>query len=133
MRLEVSRICGPAASAIVDVRSDGGKHTVVEVNVTGASAKAIANLEEEMKPLPQTYIVRAAKAEGGEAVTLAVEGGIATLTLNRPESLNSLSRDMMSALEEKLAHLGGTRRASRRGGDRIRPGVLSRRGPDRVR
>ena len=35
VRLEVARMCGPAASATVDVRSDSGKHTVVEVKVTG--------------------------------------------------------------------------------------------------
>ncbi len=38
----------------------------------------------------------------GEPVTLSVEAGIATLTLNRPESLNALSQAVVKALDRQL-------------------------------
>ena len=38
-----------------------------------------------------------------EELTLSVEGGVAVLTLNRPERLNALTHDMLGAL---LTHLG---------------------------
>ena len=38
-----------------------------------------------------------------------VEGGIATLTMNRPESLNALSGDMMAALSEAVPRLAADR------------------------
>lgn len=40
-----------------------------------------------------------------EAVRLDVDRGIATLTLNRPHSLNALSHEVMSALAQRLAAL----------------------------
>lgn len=107
VRLDVARLCGPAASATVDVRSDG-KQTLVEVIVTGASRETLERLDAELKPLAQTYLVRAATGESkSDAVMLSVEGDIAVLTLNRPESLNALSREMMTALQEKLRLVPG--------------------------
>jgi enoyl-CoA hydratase/carnithine racemase len=107
VRLDVSRICGPAASAIVDVRSDG-KNTMVDVTMTGASTETIVAVEADLKPLPQTYIVRSAMNEASEeAVRLTLEGGIATLTLNRPQSLNALSHEVMTALDDKVRTLAG--------------------------
>lgn len=40
-----------------------------------------------------------------EPVLLSIEGGVATLTLNRPGSMNALSREMMRALEAKVRKL----------------------------
>lgn len=131
VRLETSRICGPAASAAVEVRLDSRKHTVVDVLVTGAAAGTVAELEAALRPLPQTYVIRAADAAAaGDAVTLAVDGGIATLTLNRPDSLNALSHEVMTSLERHLKILAdlpglrvvvltGTGRAFSAGGDLI--------------
>ena len=53
--------------------------------------------------------------------------GVATLTLNRPESLNSLSMELEFGLRDTIAALSkGPERA--RGGDHgQRPGVLRRR------
>jgi 2-(1,2-epoxy-1,2-dihydrophenyl)acetyl-CoA isomerase len=40
-----------------------------------------------------------------EELLVSVEDGVAVLTLNRPERLNALTRDMLSALREKLASM----------------------------
>jgi enoyl-CoA hydratase/carnithine racemase len=100
VRLEVERACGPNASVRAEVSTDQQKRTVVEVTVAGAQSGALANLEEALKPLPQTYVVR-----GSEAVEFAFRDGIATLTLNRPENLNAASEAMMSAMERRLRGL----------------------------
>jgi len=57
VRLEVLRVCGPAASAQVAVRLDSRKRTVVEVTVSGAAPDTLDALEAELGPLPQTYVV----------------------------------------------------------------------------
>ena len=97
VRQETARLCGPSASADTTVRQDAQKRTLVQVLVTGASPAQLADLAAALEPLPQDYAVRAA-----EGVTLAFAEGIATLTLNRPESLNALSQEMMTALERQL-------------------------------
>ena len=64
----------------------------------------------------------------GDAVLLAVADGVATVTLNRPDSLNAASRELMTALERHLETLAdapdvrvvvltGTGRAFSAGGD----------------
>jgi fatty-acyl-CoA synthase len=101
-RLEVERIFGPAASASVAVSTDDQKRTLVEVELSGASVGQAAALEAALEPLPQTYVVRFAGGQDAEAVRLSVEDGIATLTLDRPDSLNSASAEMMQSLERRL-------------------------------
>jgi enoyl-CoA hydratase/carnithine racemase len=44
-----------------------------------------------------------------EPVTLSVEAGIATMTLNRPESLNALSQEMIGALNRQVDVIAGRR------------------------
>ncbi|MBX5454025.1 MAG: AMP-binding protein [Acidobacteriia bacterium] len=106
VRLEVARLCGPEASADVEVRQDERKQTVVEVRVKGASAEAVAALAEALRPLPQTYRVRSVAAgTPDELVTLRAQEGIAVITLNRPDRMNALSRAMMRALQAKLTAL----------------------------
>jgi acyl-CoA synthetase (AMP-forming)/AMP-acid ligase II/enoyl-CoA hydratase/carnithine racemase len=105
VRVEVKRICGPQASAQVAVSMDSQKRTIVEVRVSGAASQ-IADLETALKPLPQTYVVR------DEPVQLSFEDGLATLTLDRPGSLNAASQAMMQSLERQLravASLSGLR------------------------
>src|SRR5690606_8982145 len=71
--------------------------------VGGATPEQRAALEKALKPLLQTYRVRAAAAERrDDGVLLSLEDGVATLTLNRPESRNALSKAMMNALERQL-------------------------------
>jgi enoyl-CoA hydratase/carnithine racemase len=42
---------------------------------------------------------------GGNVVLLAIEGPVATYTLNRPKSLNAMSRAMVSGLEALFAQI----------------------------
>lgn len=100
VRLEVERICGPAAVADVEVALDDRKRTRVDIALTGADADRIAAVEAALKPLPQTYLVRASSA--AEGVRLSFEDGVATLTLDRPDSMNALSETMMQSLERQL-------------------------------
>lgn len=102
--LEVARLCGPAASAEVTVALDSRRNTTVEILLHGAAPNALAQLKAALKPLPQTYEVRSGDEEC-DAVTLAVDGAIATLTLNRPGTLNALSNEVMRALEKRLKAL----------------------------
>jgi acyl-CoA synthetase (AMP-forming)/AMP-acid ligase II/enoyl-CoA hydratase/carnithine racemase len=104
---EVARVCGPAASAEVTVSLDSRRNTLVDVAVRGASAEALSALDAALAPLPQTYAVRPDLDPQDVAVTLTVDGAIATLTLNRPQSLNALSNQMMTALERHLRVLAG--------------------------
>ncbi len=106
VRLEVDRICGKHASAAVDVAIDAQKRTVVEVAVSGAAPDRLAELEAALKPLPQTFLVRAAEMQD-EGVRLAFADGVATLTLDRPDSMNALSQAMMQSLERRLRVVAG--------------------------
>ncbi|MDP2119029.1 MAG: AMP-binding protein [Hoeflea sp.] len=60
VRLEAVRICGPEVQVQVDVRLDERKHTVVDVTVSGASARQLTELDAALKPLPQSYAIRRA-------------------------------------------------------------------------
>jgi acyl-CoA synthetase (AMP-forming)/AMP-acid ligase II/enoyl-CoA hydratase/carnithine racemase len=113
VRLEAAAHCGPEASASVRVSLDERKRTLVDVTVSRATAEALEALHAALKPLPQSYTVRAASGSiPDDGVTLAFEGGIAVLTLNRPDSMNALSSPMMHVLERRLravAELPGLR------------------------
>ncbi len=102
VRLEVARVCGFGATASVEVSTDGQKRTRVEVALSDATPAQAAELEAALKPLQQTYLVRAVAGGQGECVRLDVEDGVATLTLDRPESLNAASEQMMQSLERRL-------------------------------
>ncbi len=131
IRLEVAAICGAAAGCEAEIGVDEHKQTVVEVSVRGATAGQVAALEASLKPLPQTYRVRAGNAaQQDDGVTLACADGIAVLTLNRPDSLNAMSQGMMQALERQMRAVAaradlrvvvitGTGRAFGAGGDLI--------------
>jgi len=60
VRLEVARVCGPAATARVEVGLDARKRTRVDVVVSGASAAQRDALAQALRPLPQSYAVSAA-------------------------------------------------------------------------
>jgi fatty-acyl-CoA synthase len=61
VRLEVERCCGSRASAFAEIRLDEHKRTIVEVAVSGANASALAVLDAALKPLPQSYLIRASE------------------------------------------------------------------------
>ncbi|HHZ07751.1 MAG TPA: AMP-binding protein, partial [Rhizobiales bacterium] len=131
VRLEVERLGGDRAAAAVEVSTDARKRTRVDITLVGATAAQAAALEAALKPLPQTYVVRAAAGAGDdECVRLSVQDGIATLTLDRPGNLNAASEAMMRSLERQLRAvtalsglraviLTGTGRAFCAGGDLI--------------
>jgi len=106
VRLETERVGGAGASATVSVSLDSQKRTLVDVSVTGAEPDQLAELEAALKPLPQTYVIEAA-GTGAEDVSLTFEDGIATLTLNRPDSLNAISEKMAKSMERQLGVVAG--------------------------
>lgn len=56
--LELARLCGPDASATVEVSQDAHKRIVVEVRLKGVSDDGLAQLDAALRPLPQTYRLR---------------------------------------------------------------------------
>ena len=54
------------------------------------------------------------------------KGGIAILTLNRPQARNSLSEAMLEALGDALTAIAHDRSGACRGARRQRPGILRR-------
>jgi acyl-CoA synthetase (AMP-forming)/AMP-acid ligase II/enoyl-CoA hydratase/carnithine racemase len=107
VRLEVERICGRQARVSVEVTMDKQKRTVVDVLLSGAADGQIAQLEAALKPLPQIYILRGDGKQDAELVRFDFEDGVATLTLDRPESLNAASEAMMRSLERRLRTVAG--------------------------
>ncbi|MGE3307179.1 MAG: AMP-binding protein [Rhizobiaceae bacterium] len=105
VRIEAEAACGRGVAVEVDVRLDERKRTLVEVIVDGASTTQIAALDAALKPLPQTYSVRAAAPAAAEAVTLSLDAGVAILTLNRPDSMNAFSQAQTQALERQVQAL----------------------------
>ncbi len=65
--------------------------------------------------------------------TYAVDGGVATITLNRPEAMNGLDVATKEALLDAVRRAAGRRRRALRGADRQWPGVLRRPGPQGAR
>ncbi|MCR5858006.1 hypothetical protein LRS09_15080 [Mesorhizobium sp. J428] len=61
VRLEAEAACGTATAVTVEVGLDEQKRTVVDVTVAGADTVGLAALEAALKPLPQTYSIRAAE------------------------------------------------------------------------
>ena len=103
VRLEVERLGGDRTAATVEVSADAQKRVRVDITLAGDTAARAAELEAVLKPLPQTYVVRAATSAGeGECVRLSFEDGVATLTLDRPGNLNAASEAMMRSLERQL-------------------------------
>jgi enoyl-CoA hydratase/carnithine racemase len=148
VRQEVAGICGAAATVHVEVRLGDRKQTLVDVTVSGAGAAQLAALADALRPLPQSYAFKtaarpAASAAASEPVSLDVRNGIATLTLNRADKLNALSREMMISLAaqvEAVAQLPGLRvviitgsgRAFSAGGDLIEFGAALEADPARL-
>ena len=60
VRQEVARLCGPDATARVEVRLDAHKHTCVDVAVSGATAAQLDALAQALRPLPQSYAIASA-------------------------------------------------------------------------
>ncbi|MCA2013706.1 AMP-binding protein [Cereibacter sphaeroides] len=101
LRQEVAAHCGPHAVADTRIGTDAQGRVEVQAKLYGADPAQIAGLTEALAPLPQRYSLTA----GEEAVTLTFDGPVATLTLNRPGSLNAASRSLMHALDARLQQL----------------------------
>jgi fatty-acyl-CoA synthase len=61
IRLEISAVCGAEASAEIDIKLDQHRNTVVDVLIQGSNPEVIARLEQVLKPLQQTYLIRSSK------------------------------------------------------------------------
>ena len=68
-----------------------------------------------------------------ETIASRIEGGIARLTLNRPDKLNSFTAAMHPEVRAALAELSCRPLGARAGADRRRPRLLRRTGPGRPR
>ena len=101
LRLEVAQTCGNMVSLEARVRSDAQQRIEVDAILTGATPELCRALKQALAPLPQTYHVRMAK----HSVALEVTDRIATLTLDRPDSLNAASRALMHSLEVRLKEI----------------------------
>jgi len=101
--LDVERICCRPVTLEVTVGLDESKRTLVYVGLSGVSDEEGHLIGEALKPLPQTYVIRLRDEWSPNAhVLLDMDDGIATLTLNRPESRNALSHAMMTSLKQQL-------------------------------
>ncbi|MGF7162481.1 acyl-CoA synthetase (AMP-forming)/AMP-acid ligase II/enoyl-CoA hydratase/carnithine racemase [Rhodoligotrophos appendicifer] len=105
VRLEALQTCGDTAEVAVKIGLDAKKQTLVDVTVTGATPEGVQALSNVLRPLPQTYTVSSAGAPSASPVILEVDGAVALLTLNRPEAMNALSREVMTDLESKVRSL----------------------------
>lgn len=101
VRLEVAQHCPKGVLADVSVRTDAQKRIHVDAIIADASPQHLDALAEALAPLPQSYHLTAI------CVRLEVADGIATLTLDRPENLNSASRALMRSLEIRLREVAG--------------------------
>jgi acyl-CoA synthetase (AMP-forming)/AMP-acid ligase II/enoyl-CoA hydratase/carnithine racemase len=148
VRQEVATICGPGATAEVNVRLGDRKETLVDVSLSGAEPAQLERLAEALKPLPQTYAIKAAapttaRASPADPVALEVQDNIATLTLNRPDKLNAASRELMQSMAAqvqavaclpavRVVIIAGSGRAFSAGGDLIEFGAALASDPARL-
>lgn len=135
LRIETEKSCGAAAAVVSVAFSDAPKGSKrVDVSISGATPDGLQKLRAALEPFPQDYVIRAeaqAQAEQDEqAVTLTLEGQVATLTLNRPSAMNAMSQEMMTGLDLHVSALAerrdvrvviitGSGRAFSAGGDLI--------------
>lgn len=141
VRIEVARIFGAEVIPIVTVAKDEKLNTVVRVEVETDDAAAAQTLVDALEPLPQRYtVVARAGMPASAPVVIDRSGGVAVITLNRPQSLNAMSAEVMHALERVLdalasdatvraAIITGAGRAFSAGGDLGEFGRLLERDP----
>ena len=106
VRIEVERIFGASVTPRIAVAKDDKLSTIVRVEIPTDDAAGLQKLRDALEPLPQRYTVLAAPAEGGASpVTLDRIGAVAVITLNRPESLNAMSAEVVGSLDKVLEEL----------------------------
>ncbi|HEY3916505.1 MAG TPA: enoyl-CoA hydratase-related protein [Stellaceae bacterium] len=74
----------------------------------------------------------AKRAATGQTVLVEIEGGIAWVTLNRPEKRNAISPQLSAEMIAALDMLEGNADVGRAGAHRRRQFLLRRHGPQRV-
>lgn len=99
VRLETAMHCGDGARISVRITTDDQKRTKVDVLVSNSTPQTLAALSDSLSPLAQTYTIVPS------CVRLDVADRIATLTLDRPDALNSASRALMWSLDQRLTQV----------------------------
>ncbi len=134
VRIEVERIFGPSVTPRIAVAKDDKLSTIVRVEIPTDDAAGLQKLRDALEPLPQRYTVLAAPAEGGASpVTLDRIGAVAVITLNRPESLNAMSAEVVGSLDKVLEEFAADTTDPRGYRYRRRQGFLGGRRPSRIR
>ena len=113
--LEIERLFGEGVSAEINVDKDDKLNTRVRVIVHTNDSTRLRQLAESLSSLPQSYLVEDRPTQSclTDDVILERANGIAVITLNRPNALNALSRNVMHALDGVLDEIAadGTLRA----------------------
>jgi acyl-CoA synthetase (AMP-forming)/AMP-acid ligase II/enoyl-CoA hydratase/carnithine racemase len=102
-RLEIERLFGKNVAADIDVGRDEKLNTCIEIVVYGGDASQLRQLVDVLSPLPQSYRVEGRPMQdNSDAVLVEKENRIAVIILNRPQSLNAMSVNLMQALDRAL-------------------------------
>ncbi|MBX6321052.1 MAG: AMP-binding protein [Rhodospirillaceae bacterium] len=110
VKLEVERIFAAPVACRVDVARDEKLNTVVRVELQSDDAGRVKALTEALAALPQRYTVVARPRDpASPPVLLSRSGAVATITLNRPDSLNAMSGELIAALDRVLDELAADR------------------------
>jgi acyl-CoA synthetase (AMP-forming)/AMP-acid ligase II/enoyl-CoA hydratase/carnithine racemase len=111
VKLEIARIFGRGATAEINVDKDEKLNTRVSIVVDSNDNARLGELADSLASLPQSYLVegRSTQSRAADDVIFERAGGIAVVTLNRPNALNALSTGVMHALDRIVDQIAADR------------------------